>query len=1003
MASSGSKPTDAHEGSTAAASAAAFLAQARQKISENDKAGALISLQAVSAMAGCPPTLRLEACKLLAQTGDSAGAIECYVQAGDSYLNGKDFSRARQAFQAAHALDVHNLDVIFKLGQADVAEGRTQDGLAKFIDVLRKSNLKHVPALFEAGCIYQANGQFDQAMLAFKKVLDRDKNHVQASLHIGQLYQSKESMTEAIAHYIKAAQIASECQHWSSARQIADMVLALDSQNQKAKLLLADLDEHGHTADEIATQAPAAAVPASSAPASPTAASALASSATQTPTPKIAAQGIAHGPAVQSAPSRPPSAQAPAPPHTSAPAPIAARQPAHVAAVPTPAGGQGPAATGAPSKPSTVVPSKPDQAPQPSTAAERQLAPQVAAKIAPAKSEPAAPAAASAAPPASAASPASAAPAASALPPVSAAPAASREEQHAVDADVARSRQVLGAIEAQRQAAQADLELLLSSRDELQKALAEQRAVLETVSMRKHELDAQIAASSEQAAKAAEALEAARVSQHAQTSEVARAAREAAAAATASAAADKEALGALAAQRAALETGLEKLRAESAAVSAEKAAAQQAVRELTDERVKLSADVSALTKKMQDAKKLTDELEAANEVAGKVHTLGEQVAALEAKRAELQAQHAELASRITSAESAARTAESAVRDGESAAQEREAAAHEREAAAMRAATEAEATRDERQTEADAIEQKIEVLRASLAELELRAISTPPAPAAIAQANVGPHGAHARAAAHLAAGQYEKAIEAYKQALEANPQDASAAYQAGALLAEGGGDLRIAEDLLSRAADLRPEHAATRYQLAVVKARRGNVVDGVDLLTALVRADSNNGEFIDQFIERMEKDTINGNIGARFKLGVAYRELGRVEEALVTLQAIQHEKEYIVPCLIAIGLCLRRQGLDGAAAKRFAKAIETPGYAEPLYLEALYNLGDLYEAKGVQESLAQALASFEEVYARDCTYRDVAERVRVVKTNLSSAERTKVKRLPTRMADSQGNQ
>jgi tetratricopeptide (TPR) repeat protein len=137
--------------------------------------------------------------------------------------------------------------------------------------------------------------------------------------------------------------------------------------------------------------------------------------------------------------------------------------------------------------------------------------------------------------------------------------------------------------------------------------------------------------------------------------------------------------------------------------------------------------------------------------------------------------------------------------------------------------------------------------------------------------------------------------------------------------------------------------------------------------------------------------------------LAYRELGRIEEALVALQAIQHEPEMVVPCLIAIGSCLRRQGLDGAAAKRFAKAIETPGYAEPLYLEALYNLGDLYEAKGTQESLALALSSFEELYARDLTYRDIGERVRVVKTNLSSAERQKVKRLPTRVADGQGNQ
>ncbi len=249
----------------------------------------------------------------------------------------------------------------------------------------------------------------------------------------------------------------------------------------------------------------------------------------------------------------------------------------------------------------------------------------------------------------------------------------------------------------------------------------------------------------------------------------------------------------------------------------------------------------------------------------------------------------------------------------------------------------------------------------------------------------------------------KAIEAYGNALRANPQDAAAAYQAGSLLGEHGADLEGAERLLVQAAELRPDHAATRFQLAVVKARRGGVVEGAEMLSALARADANNGDFVDQFIERMEKDAAGGDLGAKYRLGLAYRELGRIEEALVALQGIQHEPDMVVPCLIAIGSCLRRQGLDGAAAKRFAKAVETPGYPEGLYLEALYNLGDLYEAKGTQESLALALSSFEELYARDCTYRDIGERVRVVKTNLGSTERQKVKRLPTRMADSQGNQ
>ena len=61
-------------------------------------------------------------------------------------------------------------------------------------------------------------------------------------------------------------------------------------------------------------------------------------------------------------------------------------------------------------------------------------------------------------------------------------------------------------------------------------------------------------------------------------------------------------------------------------------------------------------------------------------------------------------------------------------------------------------------------------------------------------------------------------------------------------------------------------------------------------------------------------------------------------------------------------------------------------------------GDLYEAKRDAESLALSLSSFEELYARDCTYRDVADKIRSVKNKIGTVEGPKVKRLPTRSAE-----
>src|SRR5579872_482581 len=245
----------------------ATLVQARQHLIRNNAPAALALLKDLAAVPDCPADTRLEAAKMLAAAGASADAAICYLNAGLGYLyDHGDMAKARQAFATAHNLDPHNLDVIFHLGQADVVEGRTQDGLAKFIDVLRKSNLKHTPALFEAGCIYQANGQYDQAILAFKKVLDRDKQHIQAIVHMGQLHQIKGMIPEAIGYYMQAAQITRDQKQLGTTRQIANMILAIDPNNHRARSLLADLDEEREEKEEeeaprpkaVAKAAPAA-------------------------------------------------------------------------------------------------------------------------------------------------------------------------------------------------------------------------------------------------------------------------------------------------------------------------------------------------------------------------------------------------------------------------------------------------------------------------------------------------------------------------------------------------------------------------------------------------------------------------------------------------------------------------------------------------------------------------------------------------------------------------
>jgi tetratricopeptide (TPR) repeat protein len=1428
--------------------AAALLATARACLDGKDNNGAIAALKEVVTLVDCTPEVRLEAAGMFAAAGAKDDAIGAYLQAGNGFLyDDADMTRARQAFMTAHEIDPINVDVLFQLGQADVVEGRTQDALAKFIDVLRRSNLKHVPALFEAGCIYQANGQHDQAILAFKKVIDRDKTHSQAYVHMGQLHQTKGMVPEALGYYVHAADIARESGHVGTARQLLNMVLALDSSNQKARFMLDDLDDHepesteesdaAHVpkpapkavaaprpvpaktppppkVDEAAIQA-AAAAQAESAAASAKADRSLGEARAEldgvstrrdgiieeidrlaaarseleaelarrkadaekvirrdsdeaihadreraelkSELAELAGQRLATELELESVKStvenlRAEREQAEADmlllrAQTDAATLARAAQEASLKEIET-------ARAKAKADMDALVA-------QSKAAAEAKAAQEATLRELETKRAGALADVDSLLAQSTAAAKAKAAQE-EALRELEEARAAAKTEMDALVAQSKAAAQAKAAqeaalkeLEAKRAAAKADVDALAAQKAAAEKMVSDVREKSGRVVKAQASVEATIAEltaerTAAEKAKAAEELalqgiEARRAHAQAELEKLLaqKAAAELAAAAASEAAdakaAEEQALKKLVAERKKLHQELEALHAERAAaeeavlalrslgdeasrekdaavasVSADLAktkaalAALEAQKRDLDEayanskslaaaaeqkrvealaaaekaeavRAKREADAEALGFKLVALEASLKEADAkAKLVAGEKLELeelsakvGEQRSAameLQAARAEAQAELTQLRSNIETAQGeltavratldseqrrqpaasgphadavvatvppevcgeSLRTIESLAAEGEipfEAAAELAGLIHEgRAVEALRVAraranvaaapgayllavgdlsrdlgdvdrardayrllgsvdakrqalaharlgelfltfadqsTAAALQRDDAhfasekdpaaalatyadlvarfpddpqfREELGALHEKVgNTLAAGVAyeaamvlylgtddhvrakELIPRLLAVRPddgaalelaarafdragrtvESAATLDRALAAHRAHHRASdvervcrrlaetaddpvpyrrelakllqevgdlpgaieqlteaadrlvqwsrgqealaalkeaealagddpifaerisalklkatdavkavddaargdMFLSKGEFEKAADAYKRAVAENPSNAGAAYQLACLLTDHFPDYDFAEKLLDTAAALRPGHTATRYRMAVVKAARGEIGQAIELLIALARFDDANADFIEQFVARLERTAESGDVAAKYNLGIAYRELGRVEEALVILQSIQRETDYVVRCLNAIGLCLRRQGLDTAAAKRFQKAIETPGFPEGQYNDALYNLGDLYESKTDQESLALSLSSFEELYARDCTYRDVADKIRSVKNKIGTVEGPKVKRLPTRSAE-----
>lgn len=127
-----------------------------------------------------------------------------------------------------------------------------------------------------------------------------------------------------------------------------------------------------------------------------------------------------------------------------------------------------------------------------------------------------------------------------------------------------------------------------------------------------------------------------------------------------------------------------------------------------------------------------------------------------------------------------------------------------------------------------------------------------------------------------------------------------------------------------------------------------------------------------------------SIAGRYCLGLSYVDLKRFKEALSIFEALS-DGDYGVLRENGIGLCLRGLGRTDEAAQHFSKALEIPGQPDAQYRDVLYNLADLYESRGDQESLNLALWSFEEIQAGAPDYRDVGNRITALKDQLSKIE------------------
>jgi pilus assembly protein FimV len=138
------------------------------------------------------------------------------------------------------------------------------------------------------------------------------------------------------------------------------------------------------------------------------------------------------------------------------------------------------------------------------------------------------------------------------------------------------------------------------------------------------------------------------------------------------------------------------------------------------------------------------------------------------------------------------------------------------------------------------------------------------------------------------------------------------------------------------------------------------------------------EVFDEFRSELgEMGAEEEDLETHYNLGIAFREMGLLEEAISEFQKVAKATDrgrpfrYTMQCCTLLGLAFMDKGQPGVAAIWYDRALHTPDLDPESVLALRYDLGVAQESAGEP---AAALKTFSQVYAMNIDYRDVGERI-----------------------------
>ena len=135
------------------------------------------------------------------------------------------------------------------------------------------------------------------------------------------------------------------------------------------------------------------------------------------------------------------------------------------------------------------------------------------------------------------------------------------------------------------------------------------------------------------------------------------------------------------------------------------------------------------------------------------------------------------------------------------------------------------------------------------------------------------------------------------------------------------------------------------------------------------------EIFRAFKKGVEQQVDSQDYETHYNLGIAYKEMGLVDEAIGEFQYAARDPGKMVECCGILGLCFREKGMPQLALKWYQKGLDTPSLGEHEAIGLRYDMAEVHREQGEYK---KAMQTYSEVYGMDSTYRDVSAKIKEMK-------------------------